>query len=72
MNFEHFDDDMEDIEDILVILNYIPRPRHIYERADYFHQMSDERFFERFRLTKRTVLNILEQIEQELEYPYDK
>lgn len=47
-------------------------PRHIYERTNYFETYSETEFFKRFRLQKRTVLQILERIEHELEYPHNR
>lgn len=43
-------------------------PRRFYERANYFENMDELSFFRRFRLRKNTVLSILEQIEDQLEY----
>lgn len=67
-----FEDEMflEDDQDILDIIDY-GFPRRQYDRADYFHNMDDVSFFRRFRLTKQTVLNVLEQIEHVLEFDND-
>lgn len=61
-----FNDDL----DILEILNY-GFPRHIAERSEYFQTMDNFNFFKRFRLQKETVLYLLEQIEEDLEFPND-
>lgn len=58
----------------LEILNVIGEgfPRRIYDRKNYFEEMDNATFFRRFRLTKRTVLNILAEIEHQLEYQDDR
>lgn len=68
----YLDDDVDDINDIDEndIMNYIPRM--IYEREDHFHNFSENKFFERFRLKKNTVLQVLQLIENRLEYPHNK
>lgn len=64
---EMFDDDFE-------ILDLIQNgfPRRIYDRNNHFDDMDNLTFFRRFRLTKPTVLHVLEQIEDQLEYPDDR
>ena len=64
---EMFDDDLE-------ILDLVEEgfPRRIYDRSNYFRELDNLTFFRRFRLTKPTVLNILEEIEDNLEYPDDR
>ncbi|XP_023312227.1 putative nuclease HARBI1 [Anoplophora glabripennis] len=61
-----FDDDLEIIE---IIENGFPR--HVNQRKNYFYEMDDYTFFRKFRLYKETVVNVLEQIDHELEYPYN-
>ena len=60
----------DDDQDILNTINY-GFSRRRYERADYFHDMDDLSFFRRFRLTKPTVLMVLKQIEEYLEFDND-
>lgn len=43
------------------IIEYIDRPRELFERADLFGMYSDHKFF-RFRLTKETTIFLLQQI----------
>lgn len=43
-------------------------PRRIYDRYDYFNNMDDLAFFRRFRLTKPTVLHVLNEIRDQLEF----
>lgn len=67
MNIEYediFDDDLE-------ILEIIEQgfPRRVFQRHNYFDELDDYTFFRKFRLYKGTVLMLLENIEQELEYP---
>ena len=47
----------------------IRRPRWIKHRSNYFYEYDDLDFVIRFCLSKQSVLSILEQIEQELEFP---
>lgn len=55
------------------VLNNQPRrARLIQERTDYFDLLDDLDFETRFRLSKRSALNILERIEDHLEFPTDK
>lgn len=72
MDFNLGFDVIED-DDEIDVLNLIVYgiPRQIYERANYFHSFDELNFFKRFRLTKDTVIYVLAQIENELEYPYD-
>ncbi|XP_063913042.1 putative nuclease HARBI1 [Zophobas morio] len=67
MDFDAFEDDLEVLELIEVGI-----PRQIYLRADHFHDLPDLQFFQRFRLTKETVLYLLAQIEHHLELPNDR
>ncbi|KAJ8909278.1 hypothetical protein NQ315_011248 [Exocentrus adspersus] len=46
-------------------------PRQIYIRSEPFHDMDNLSFFRRFRLTKPTVLNLLAEIEDDLEFNND-
>lgn len=59
----------DDLEVIDLVLYGIPRRVNI--RPDYFHSLSDMEFFQRFRLRKETVLDILILIENDLEFIYD-
>lgn len=45
------------------------RPRWIREREEHFDTLDDKDFVTRFRLTKPTVLSVLESIEDKLEFP---
>ncbi|KAI4469476.1 forkhead box protein [Holotrichia oblita] len=70
--FDEDDDDAlfgEDLE-VLDIIDF-GFPRRIYPRSNHFHQMDELTFFQRFRLRKETVLNILINIEDQLEYASD-
>ena len=48
------------------------RPRKLAERSDFFDIMDDKDYEMRFRLSKTSTLNILESIEESLEFPSDK
>lgn len=61
---------IEDDLDILEIVDF-GFPRRIYEREEYFDTMDNLTFFKRFRLTKPTVLLILESIAEQLEFDND-
>lgn len=62
-----FEDDLEMLE--LVDVGF---PRQIMIRNDHFNNMSELDFFRRFRLTKKTTVQVLEKIEQHLEYAHNK
>lgn len=64
------DEIVNDDRDILDIIEY-GYPRRVYERGNYFEDMDQLTFFQRFRLTKPTVLRILIDIENQLEFPND-
>lgn len=65
---------MEAYEDDLEILEIVDEgfPRRIYDRPNYFNTMDEMTFFKRFRLKKATALELLELIEEELEFPHDQ
>ena len=65
--FENDDDDEDDF-----IIFAIRRPRWIRERTDDFDSLDDRDFITRYRLTKPTILSILEKIEHHLEYETDR
>lgn len=47
----------------------VRRSRWIREREEHFDTLDDKDFVTRFRLTKPTVLSILESIEDKIEFP---
>lgn len=57
--------ELEDDGDILDIIRY-GFPRKYYERTVFFNDIVS--FVKRFRLQKGTVLNLLEQIENQVEF----
>ncbi|KAJ8974994.1 hypothetical protein NQ317_013493 [Molorchus minor] len=69
MDFEDFDEELfiNDDLDILDIVEF-GFPRKVYERKNAFDELDDLSFFRRFRLTKNTILYLLEMIEDHLEY----
>ena len=52
--------------------NLFARKRLYRERPDFFTQYYDKDFFVRYRLTKQSVLFLLEKIERFLEFPDDR
>lgn len=61
-----FESDEEDEEEVP------RRPRWIKERCDDFESLDDRDFVTRYRLSKVTVMKILEEIEGSLEFDSDK
>lgn len=59
----------DDLE-ILDILDF-GFPRKIYNRNNNFDELDNLTFFRRFRLTKNTVLHLLNLIEEDLEFDND-
>ncbi|RLU22836.1 hypothetical protein DMN91_005114 [Ooceraea biroi] len=49
----------------------LPPTTWIRDREDHFHSLDDTDFVMRFRLSKRTILSVLEAIEDQLEFPTD-
>lgn len=48
---------------------FVRRPRWIRVREEFFDTLDDLDFVTRFRLSKPTVLSVLESIEDKLEFP---
>lgn len=65
-----FEEEDEDDLAILDIINF-GIPRNINERQNYFDTMDAATFRKKFRLSKEAVRNVLLEIEDELEYPFD-
>lgn len=59
-------------EDIVEFIEEQRRPYIVHERYDAFNELDDVDFVRRFRLSKNTVLFILEQIEEAIETPTDR
>lgn len=66
-----FDEEMDEEMEYLEVLDYLEFgvPRQIYERNNHLDTMDASTFRKRFRLPKETVLNVLDQIGNELEFP---
>ncbi|KAG5898847.1 hypothetical protein JTB14_014274 [Gonioctena quinquepunctata] len=62
---------MENFDEVLDFVD-MGYPRRIFLRPNYYEEMSQMDFFRRFRLTKPTVITLLTQIENQLEYPDDR
>ena len=65
-DYDIFEDDL----DILEIFDQ-GFPRRIYNRANAFESLDNWGFYRRYRLTKETVLDMLDLIENQLEFPSD-
>lgn len=65
---------MDIFVDDLEILEFLEHgfPRRVYDRSNHYEEMDRLTFFRRFRLTKPTVMNLLEAIEDQLEFPDDR
>lgn len=61
------DDDL----DAIIFIHY-GIPRQIYTRSNYFDQYDEASFRVRFRLSRESTLFLLNLIENQLEYPYDR
>jgi len=58
------EEEYDDFDDILVNR----RPRFIKERTNDFENLDELDFVTRYRLSKKSVLHVLERIEDQLEY----
>lgn len=58
--------DSDDDEEILLYVVRPRKPKVFKTRRDYFTELDDEQFFCRFRLTKTTVLVLLNCIENKI------
>lgn len=65
-----FEDDNNEEDDMIIFA--VRRPRWIRERAEEFDNLDDRDFITRYRLTKLSVLSVLEKIEESLEYETDR
>lgn len=65
--FLHFIDSVTDMD-----LPSTIKPQLLRRRAEYFKNYDDHDFFKRYRMTKNTVLFILDQINEELEFDSDR
>lgn len=63
-------DFFDDESDILEIIEF-GFPRQIYTRTNHFEELDDLSFYRRYRLTKKTVLYVLDLIEDKLTYPFE-
>lgn len=59
-------------EDFAEFLRHERRPYTVRRRIDNFEKWDNTDFFARFRLKKETVLLVLAQIEERLEFPTDR
>nr|CAH7735089.1 unnamed protein product [Callosobruchus chinensis] len=66
MDLIHDDEDWEEINFVVFGI-----PRRINDRPDYWNKFDDLTFFQRFRVTKGTALQLLELIADEIEHKYD-
>ncbi|XP_055914714.1 uncharacterized protein LOC129947951 [Eupeodes corollae] len=70
MNFE-LADLLEDDVEVLELIE-VGVPRQVYDRNEYFFSFDELAFYKRFRLTKKMAIHVLEQIEKDLERPYNR
>lgn len=68
INYDVLDDDELDAYDLIVY----GIPRNVHVRNNYYEEYDDLNFFRRFRLTKESVINIYEQIEDRLQYTHNR
>lgn len=68
MDFNVLEDDELDAFNLIVY----GIPRNIHMRANYFEQYDELNFFRRFRLQKQSVIHVLEQIEDHLQYTHNR
>lgn len=68
-NYVFENDILENIDTLDCIVR---RPKIFKERRNYFEEYDDVDFCTRFRLSKESVLYVLDFIEDKLEYPSDK
>lgn len=69
-----FFDSLEAVEtvELLASPRFFTRPRVYRERPDFFTQYDDKDFFVRYRLSKDSVIFVLQKLEHILEYPDDR
>ncbi|KAK5647826.1 hypothetical protein RI129_003078 [Pyrocoelia pectoralis] len=58
--------------DYVDLIDNMRAPRQMYVRENYFESLDEQKFFERFRLTKNTTLYLLNKIEEQLEYEHNR
>ena len=72
LNERDTDSDLSDSDDDELLIYDVRRPRWIRERNNYFEEYDDVDFKTRFRLSKESVLSVLDHIEHQLEFPTDR
>ena len=71
--FEDYEDiDDQEILDIVDFINPERRQYTIRERVNHFDKWDDKEFSRRFRLSKETVTQLLQQIEPQLRHRTDR
>lgn len=70
MNFVFENNLFEEDLEIIDLVNF-GFPRRRYERSNYYENLDELQFFQRFRLRKNTAYNVLTTIEDQLEFYHD-
>jgi hypothetical protein len=68
---EMFSSDSDD-EEMINIVEHLARPRkvpRVQMRKDHFNYWDDEEFYRRFRLSKETIVLLLDQITDAIKHP---
>lgn len=68
INYDMLEDDDLDAYELIVY----GIPRNVHMRNNYFAEYDELNFFRRFRLRKESVINILEQIKNQLQYTHNR
>lgn len=69
---DEFEDSDSEDEFLMFVALRARKPKNIRPRIDNYNFWDADEFFMRFRLTKPTVLQILDLIEPQLEHPKDR
>lgn len=72
MDVEEYFDIVNDIDLVNIIEEQMPGEYHLRERIDHFNYWDDVEFFNRFRLSKQSVLVVLNEIEGQIANPTDR
>ena len=62
----------EDFLELAVLVAFPRRAKHFIPRRNYFFELRDDLFFERFRLSKHVVMHVLDKFRHEISSPTNR
>ncbi|KAL6977982.1 hypothetical protein U1Q18_050572, partial [Sarracenia purpurea var. burkii] len=66
LSSEDSDSEDEDFLELVLLIQFPRRRKIFHQRKDYFNELPDEDFFQRFRLSKTTVQFLIEKLRDQI------